>query len=486
MKKGFAELILLLAVSFTANTQKLSLNDVRSVELRSADAIRRGTDVKGYYFFYVNDKISKNTNEYVLQVTDNSLNRIKDLTYTGTTDLVLQGSSFNGKDIMFQHYLPESFRYEFHVYGADGNKKFMYDREFSSKERMSMRASTSGLTEEFWSTQSYPVPDKGFLVTRKTWVGKALTFIVDFFSSQEKKEWSYTGIWGNGYITPEYLGIINNTALFGVLKISGYNDKTPESSIIGIDLATGRQVFEKTTYTSFNKFYPGGSSLLPDGKMMVFGQYFDQADNIIRDKSAGIGLWIIDEKGDRLQEKYISWNDELGKYLTVKDKGKIDEVGYMFLHDIVQIADGSYYIIGEGYEEAKGDIKDMILVGMDKHFSITSAKTFPKGNKHMKTGALALSTHFSRARQAKALDVYDYKYVQVGADKTSFTVYYSSDDDKTANFINYADGKITTDKISLKTDATNTFVLPAQEGQVLLADYYKKEKRLDLHIEKVH
>jgi hypothetical protein len=36
------------------------------------------------------------------------------------------------------------------------------------------------------------------------------------------------------------------------------------------------------------------------------------------------------------------------------------------------------------------------------------------------------------------------------------------------------------------TDATRTAVLPGKQGQVLIMDYYRKAKRLDVHFEKLN
>jgi homogentisate 1,2-dioxygenase len=56
----------------------------------------------------------------------------------------------------------------------------------------------------------------------------------------------------------------------------------------------------------------------------------------------------------------------------------------------------------------------------------------------------------------------------------------------TFNSISYFDGKITTDKINLKTDASQLRILPAKPGSVLLIEYFKKDKRLELRMEKVN
>jgi len=71
---------------------------------------------------------------------------------------------------------------------------------------------------------------------------------------------------------------------------------------------------------------------------------------------------------------------------------------------------------------------------------------------------------------------------------SSYTDYERSKDYKGLifNSISYYDGKITTDKINLKTKASSLRVLPAKPGSVLIIEYYKKEKKLDFRMEKLN
>ena len=92
----------------------------------------------------------------------------------------------------------------------------------------------------------------------------------------------------------------------------------------------------------------------------------------------------------------------------------------------------------------------------------------------------------------KAYGKFDYSYTLINKDTTSFTVCYSdyvkSKEYKggTFNSISYNEGKITTDKINTKSDATQSYILPAKHCQVLILDYYKKTKRIDVHFEKLN
>jgi len=87
---------------------------------------------------------------------------------------------------------------------------------------------------------------------------------------------------------------------------------------------------------------------------------------------------------------------------------------------------------------------------------------------------------------------FDYAYSQTNKDVSSFTVCYSDyvrgKDYKggTFNSISFNEGQITTDRINTKSDATFSTVMPAKQGQVLILDYYKKAKRIDVHFEKLN
>jgi hypothetical protein len=88
---------------------------------------------------------------------------------------------------------------------------------------------------------------------------------------------------------------------------------------------------------------------------------------------------------------------------------------------------------------------------------------------------------------------FDYAYTQVATDLNSFSVYYSdfvrekgSYKGGTFNSISINDGKVTTDRINTKSDAKFSAIFASSQGKVLIMDYYKKDKRLEMHIEKMN
>jgi len=503
-------------LSFSLFSQGIKIDNIRKAALRTSDAIKEGSDVKGYYFFYVNDKVDKNTNEYTLQIFDNNLKILKDIKFQESKDVTILESSFNGADLIFLFYNSKERTFDYQIYGADGKKKaFSYSRELTKKEKNYLAASYLSINDDEQTYKGlYPIEGKGFISNMPSREDNDYTFQIDYFASASKKQWTYTPTSSAKKFAGDYLGCYNNIIYLEVLKFSSLLDGKPDSYLVGLDLETGRQLFEKQT-DSKNRFYPANMSNL-NGNAYIFGEYFEEGANIFKDKSRGFAFWNVDASGKINSEKYCSWESDLGKYLNVSSNGKIDDFGFMYLHNMLQASDGSIYAIGEGYKkvasalgiastvlsgEGRGGLStlklkvtDMILLKFDANFNVAGATIYEKNDNsiELQSGMEFVSTPLLGKMIKFTFGEFDYSYTQTNKDNSEFTVCYSdymrSKDYKGGvfNSISYHAGKITTDQIKTSSAASKSWVLPGKQGQVLVLDYFKKEKRLDGHFEKLN
>ncbi|MBC7947133.1 MAG: hypothetical protein H7Y42_04585 [Chitinophagaceae bacterium] len=516
MKKHVLLMGLMLLTGLCSMSQKLSIENVLKATLRNSDAIKEGSEVKGYYFFYVSDKIDKKTNEYTLQITDNNLKKLKDIKFQDSKDVTILESSFNGTDLIFLFYNEDARTFEYQVYGADGKKKHVYNRELTKKEKRYLEQTYLAIDDEEQTFKGlYPIEGKGFISNMPSREDKDYTFQVDYFSTEKRKQWTFTPTLGAKKFIGDYLGTHNGVVYFEELKFGSMMDQKPESFLLGLDLETGRQLFEKPTDNAKYKVYPASMSIM-NGKAIIFGEYFDPNGNIAKDKSLGFAFIGVDEKGNFTSEKYNSWDLELGKFLDVTSKGKIADFGFMYVHNIMQMADGNVFAIGEGYKKVtsalgiastllsggrgnglsvmKIKVTDMMLIKFDKDFNVKEAKVYDKNSNSVElpSGMEFVSAPLLGKLVKYTFGDFDYSYSQTNKENTSFTVCYSDFErgknykGGTFNSISYNEGKITTDKIQTKSDATRTAVLPGKQGQVLILDYYRKAKRLDIHFEKLN
>lgn len=323
----------------------------------------------------------------------------------------------------------------------------------------------------------------------------------------------------------DYLGCYNGVVFVEVLKYKSMLDQKPDSYIVGLNLENGQQIFEIETQNNDKLFYPYSLSVL-NGKAYLFGQYFKSGDNVMNDKSLGFGFWQLDANGKLINENYCSWENDLGKYLDVTSKGVIADFGNLFLHDIFQTADGKVFAIGEGFKKVvsalgiaskilaagidgsggglmrahssigllKVKVTDLLLIEFDSTLHVKGAKIYPKSsnNIELRSGMEFISAPIMGKLIKYAFGEFDYRYTQFNTDMSSFSICYSDfvKEKKykggTYNSISYYDGKISTDRINTNSNATRSYVLPGKQGQVLIMEYYKKDKKLEAHFEKLN
>ena len=495
MRKLLVLATILLIGKLNINAQKFSIGNVYKVTLRSFDAIKEGSEVKGYYFFYISDKIDKKTNEYTLQITDNNLNKLKEIKFQDSKNVTILESSFNGTDLVFMFYDDNSRTLEYQVYGTDGKKKYTYNRELTKKDVAYISFYLQSQAENEDYSQLQPIEGKGFISNMPSREENDFTFQMDFFSTEKKKQWSYIPT-GARSAAGAFLGCYNNVVYIALMEAGGTLTKISiNTSIVGLSVETGKLLFEKPTFGLKNKIMPTNMSEI-NGRKYIYGQYLANNGDLLKDNTLGFGFLEIDDKGTILSEKYCSWANDLSKYLDVNSKGKIDDFGYMFVHNMIATESGEIFAIGEGYMKSgslispKTKITDIMFLKFDKDLNVKSATIYEK---NVNTANIAGSNApLMLGGALKYAGYFDYTYAQTNKDRTSFSVCYSDyvkgKDYKgiTFNSITYNEGKITTDKINTKSDASKSYILPAKQGQVLILDYYKKDKRLDAHFEKLN
>lgn len=97
-------LVLLSIVSITAiQAQSAEITNVRRREFRGVFPIinKATNEVKGYYTFYVNEKVGGGMVNFIVDIFDNELNLLKETPITITKYSSVDGAEFNGTDFLF-------------------------------------------------------------------------------------------------------------------------------------------------------------------------------------------------------------------------------------------------------------------------------------------------------------------------------------------------------------------------------------------------
>lgn len=510
MKKQYVLMLTLLLLQCAVFAQKLSIEDIRTVTFRNSGEIMDGTEVKGYFVYYVSDKVDKNTNAYTVEILDANLNKIKELKFEDDKNMQLAECSYNGSSILllFANYIEKTV--EHRVYNFDGKLIASYPKSYD--EDMPF---VGNFTSEAQNQCVTNIGKIGYTSIFNLIQPKLINYELHFFFTDRKKTWSYTGDAGDEYkcITAALLGMTDSLTFYMLYKKEKIMSSSYQIFVSCFNIFTGKKLFEMPLQDEKYYIVPTGVVQQP-GKpqLTLIGNYYNLDDNFIKKAPIGLAAWTLDNKGKITAAKYNTWNGELAKSLGNTGNEKSDELGYIFIHRFIPMSNGKLYAIGEGYKinasalgiaaniltlgkagnVAKFKITDLVMLEFDKDFNITSSKIYQKNYNTFSVSLYESHSPHLMALQAKALGNFDYNFTTVDNERTKFiagyTDYVKEQGYKgmTFNTISYADGNFSNDKITLSCEATWMKILPGKPGSVLIMEYFKKQKKLDMRLEKIN
>ena len=342
----------------TTNAQdNVLIGNVKIANPRSLKPILENNEIRGYFFFYISDKVDKKTNEYTIQIYDENLRKSREIVFEGDKHIQLLESSYNGNSMMFLFYDSKEKTLEYRAYGIDGKQKVSYVKELNKRSKMLIEQTYGTKSEDAQNEALFDIPNVGFTTIYPVKEGKYYSYEVNFLFTDRKKQWTYEAAeeQEDKWAAAVYMGNTDSLVLFEIIKQKTLLSGKPHSWMLALNVFTGKKVFEISTESEEDyKFYPTNISTIDGSKeFFLMGTYYDKDDKIMKDKSQGIAAWKMDVNGKVLSKKYNSWTGEISKYLNTDKKGRVEDMGYIFFHKVVQTSDGNFYAIGEGYKKVE-------------------------------------------------------------------------------------------------------------------------------------
>jgi hypothetical protein len=496
---------------------KLSIDKVYSAYLRNSGTILAKGQIKGYFFFYISDKIDRHTNEYTLQILDENLNKVQSIKFEDSKKLNLLESAYNGNSISFLFRNDETKTLDMKIYDFDGKLKFTYSREFDKKTEDLMRQYETLHTDEGMNKNVFDIGNEGYASVLPMREGKQRTYEVDYYGSDNKKQWTYVPTDDQEkYAMAEYLGCTDSLIILEVLKKNRSLGTDFTSHLIGINFITKKKQFELDGTNDQYNLVPSSVVSIDSGKLMLLASYYDKDQNIVKDFSKGLAIYEITTGGKVLSKTYNTWAGDFARYLPTNAKGKIDDVGYLYIHKLIRTPDNRIFVVGEGYKRqanaagiaitalvlmgggssnvgvTKIVITDMVMMEFNSKYKVVNATIYDKAkNTAIASTASDYNSQHMIAEYLKMTGAFDYAFTTGDADNSNFAVCYSDYErsaayhGQTFNAIRFNGKKLTTDKIELKSKASMMRVFPAKGGSVMIMEYFKKDKRLDFRLEKL-
>jgi hypothetical protein len=501
---------LLLGFAHFGSSQNTQFSGIVKYSSKGSGVIEENNDISGYYFFYKTDKVDRKNNMYRLDVVDKNLNNAGSKDFVDSKNLLLLDAVYNGKAMLFKFADVKTKELIF---------RYIDNKGIQFKEERTVIESKSDLMmfyyEDTYSPYKnlYSIKDKGF-VTYGTKDYKKDGYYIKYMSSnKDSKGWTYVSEEdAEQFQTSVYFGCNDNVLISLVSKRKKYLSRDVDMFLVGHDVNSGKKMFETKVENNEFEYLPTNSFVDKNtNQTYIFGTYFKKGDNIIKDNSLGFFTAKITNNGIVSGYKYISWEVDMKKYLPVNDKGKVDGLGYLFVHDIVRDSKGNVLIVTESYKKAVSGVgiaaaalnggsgpainfvtNDMVVLELDKTFGLVDAKVVDKSkNRYLMPEGSAFWDVQTMAYYMKSMGAFDYRYTTSNADNSNINIAYVDYNKKEMKgsylgVISYKDSKMSVDKVSLEVKKAEVDYMPAKVGFVAITEYRKKEKTLDVRMEKLN
>lgn len=513
-------MIVMTLVFFPENSnlraQSYSISNVARNAFRTSGTIMSGKIVKGYFFLTRTDKLTKNDYNYNITVLDENLKEIAQENFIENKYTVLVESSYNGNYILFKFIDNKNNKLFYRTMDKNGKLSEKVERDINKREGIGYTESNNGEVE---NTNLNSFGNSRFLDIY-SFKDDHVTYKVDCINNNGENTWSYTNKTEKGITTGSYLG--GNQTYAIVLETYVKNALSNDFSygITSID-SNGNLMFNlKLRDTKYNLMPFNVFVNEEKNQIILMGQYFNAKEKSNKSSSKGLFLKVLDKDGGEVEEFYYAWDGDIDKMLP-KDKQKEIDQYSIYFHSIVMTKDHRVYAIGEQYRKqvsaggtaikavgALGGIStntsmleikigNMVVISFNNDYSIDTVEILEK-----KPNKVILSQDYAYANQhllAKTLYAYgefDFSFTQSNEDNSVVSLaYVSSERNKGSlkrtfllNFVNFVSGENghSNDKITINSTATSSIVWPAKPGYVMLLEYFKKEKKMDMRLEPIN
>jgi hypothetical protein len=522
MKKNILSACAGVAFSLTTIAQNYDITGVKGVRANNISPITENQELKGYYSFVALDKASKTSRNYNLAILDNNLKQLYTVDMVKANKLALLESSYNGAAFCFSYYNADDKKLEYELLDKTGVKTGKYSLEISKNEGY-MYAQMLKTEDDAFQGTLVGVKGKGFIRFGYE-KEEGYRISIEMIDNIGKKKWSATSnaTTKKSFETVSPLFTDDKVCILGLTtreKMMRIKDMV--TSVVFLNTDNGKEFFRlKDIASNGFQLSPLGASFDATSQTyFVYGQFFNAEDNMSKDDSKGFYMQEVNLTGKIISESYTKWEDDINTTIVRKAKGDIKGNMKMMVHSVVRTADGKVFAIAEQYRKAvsaagmglkalsmatgggggpsamKIETHDMVCLEFDSKLKFKDATIFDKqkSNIALPEGWGAIDAN-KLGMMMKLYGYFDYSFTITSSDKKTFySTYVDYEKNKEAgssysigNIAYTKDQKLTFDKILLTTKPTDFYVFQAKPGYIAIVEYFRKQKKVTLRLEKLN
>ena len=516
-----AALLLLATPAAFAQTQ--TLTGIERMRRSALSPIYDGNEVKGYVMFARGDKADRKNDNYLLDLYDQDLKKVSTITIQKPSGrYTLLKNTFNGSAFAFYFFNGKDETLEIETYDTSLQKlgsKVIGELSKSDLRALQMQSRAADPTAGglMMGLNLFPVPGLGFV--RNGYTGAmAKGYTLAIYDNKLGMHWRIA----SNENAKEYESLTLTEAadkyLLGVmLRRDGMMSRKATSYMVALDAKTGKKLLDLPVETSSTEQLSLSSFTFDADKreFVAVGEYYKLDDKPFINKSQGFYVKRFSEAGKPVGTKSYGWQNQVAALMPAEAKASLEDNYVNFNQSIVKGANGHMYIVaeqfkivgdalgiastilsgGRGTSVSKGKVANLLIFELDQDAKLASVKFYPKT---VTNADLPPGTGFMGAgllgQIIKMQGDFDYQFTQKNEDNSKFNVVYVNFDKEKGEAaktyvgnISFGDtGKYSVDKIEMPAGPTYSYLYPAKPGYVMIADYLKKKKTLDMRLVKVN
>ena len=339
-------------------------------------------------------------------------------------------------------------------------------------------------------------------------------FTICFFGENDQGlTWAYSSK-GMVHKSAEFLGVKGFT-LFSLVyeEINKFRNYGNRGYVMGIDIGNGKKIFYQKVTEEPVGLSPLTFKYQPKTKDVYLGawNYIIKESKFLNPKASKFNNNLENIPGYLIAklniDGTISERGQIG-FKTLENDINLATAGRstkFCLHNIITTKGKKNFLVLETYQGSlnKKTIKDFVIVELDKNFKAIQAKIFPKMHQKSKVGIRSINGStlgdWNQNFYLKENGL-DYSFTVFDDSDNNFMIGYLSDDNlKKENQINkikkrkgtpswsmgtirYINNAYSQQEIDLESDADDVFLLPGNFENVVVMEYYKKEKKFEMRI----
>jgi len=331
-----------------AQAQTREFENVVSVELKNTVTIKNNNSIVGYAFFYKLEKMKKGA-LYRLEILDENLKSIGSNEFEGSKELILEAAIYESGNILLAFSDPkktDDYEKFIKVFDLKGKEKGLVSYNPEKVKKGMFGAAIADQMSAYYNGYNN-VEGKGFVCVYQS-KAKVGGVDIQFIDLNGKMKWEKNISADKGDRMDLYLTATTpNAVIFFCSERDGIMSKDSKNFLIGLDPLTGKELYKKPMDIKEYAWEPMFFKTDANNELKMISTLTHEEDKFYSAKPVGFNVVTLNDKtGDFKVDKNFTFEKDLSKVMDMKSESKSED-GYVKIHDICLMPDGSKVIIGE-------------------------------------------------------------------------------------------------------------------------------------------